>query len=81
MDAGREAKRIDAQERREFWIGSKDIYVFAASVHVLVFALGRFNDKKVDLLIERLIEDAADGIGLSCAGAARNKGVRGERVF
>ena len=81
MDAGREAKGIDAQERREFWIGSKDVYVFAASIHVLVFALGRFNDKEVDSLIERLVEDATDGIGLSCAGAARNKGVRGERVL
>ena len=78
MDAGREAKRIDTQERREFWIGSKDVYVFAASIHVLVFALGRFNDKEVDSLVERLVEDATDGIGLSCAGAARNKGVRGK---
>ena len=81
MDAGREAKRIDAQEWREFWIGSKDVYVFAASIHVLVFALGRFNDKEFDLLIECLVEDTADGIGFSRTRAARNKCVRGKRVF
>lgn len=82
MDIMIETERIDPQQFFKLTrVGAVDRHIGNSSEDILVFALGRLNDKKGDpVTASELIDDLVYRIALSRPCGAGDKGMQGERV-
>ena len=81
MDALGKAERVDAKQRRDSRVGAEHAYIIAPAVDIFVLALGGLDHEELDALIGGFVKDAADRVGLTRAGAARDKHVARERIL